>query len=877
MDRPHHLRVEHLEDPLGVSWARPRLSWWLPTGSRRQHAHRLRTDRWEGPWRETDQHVLVPYDGPAPASRERVTWQVQTRTDAGESEWSDTASWELGLAVPADWSAHWIGPDEPDRQAPGERPAHLLRRELELPGPATRARAYATAHGIYELEINGVRVGDLELTPGFTAYRTNLDVQTYDVTDLLHAGPNVIGAVLSDGWWRGKTNYTRQSSCYGGRTALLVQLEADHADGTRTTVVSDAAWRSSTGGITRADLIDGEALDLRDVPAGWSTAGFDSRGWAAVRRPDLGLDRLTTSPAPPVRRVEQLEPVSFTTLADGDQVIDLGQNINGWLRVRVPAVRDLHLRIEHGERLHPDGSLDVDHLMPVDWATKRPLGTGQVDEVTSAGEPATFEPRHTTHGFQFAQVSGLGSPLEQDAVAGVVVHSDLERTGWFRCSDDRINRLHEAAVWSFRTNACDIPTDCPQRERVGWTGDYQLFVPTAAFLYDVAGFSRKWLRDLAADQWPDGRVPNYVPDTTGPLGHEAPENQFLTGSAGWGDAAVIVPWELWQAYGDDQVLADQLDSMAAWVDFAAGRAASGRHHRRAKLRPEPGEHERHLWDSGFHWGEWCEPGGNQADVFTLKLDLADVATAYLHRSSHLLSRAGEVLGRTDVAERYGALAADVRAAWQTEFIDADGRLTPDTQANHVRALTFGLVPHELRQRTADRLAELVHDADDHLTTGFLATPGLLPALADHGHLDVAYGLLFQDTPPSWLSMIDQGATTIWENWEGVDADGNGSLNHYSKGAVISFLHRHVAGLRLDEDAVGYRRFTVAPRPGGGITSAELCLHSPRGPIRIEWQLEGDRFLLEVEVPPGADADVVLPSGARHHAGPGTTTTYEEPS
>jgi alpha-L-rhamnosidase len=471
------------------------------------------------------------------------------------------------------------------------------------------------------------------------------------------------------------------------------------------------------------------------------------------------------------------------------------------------------------------------------------------------------------------RIEGHPGELGPDDVRGVVVHSDLRRTGWFTCSDQRVDRFHEAAVWSLRDNACDIPTDCPHRERAGWTGDWQLYVPTAAFLYDVAGFSTKWLRDVAADQWPDGTVAGISP-TARSEGRNSPI-AGLNGSAGWGDAAVIVPWELYRAYGDERVLEELWPTMVRWLDRAERMAREQRHPARAARRPEPAPHERFLWDTGFHWGEWLVPGEDIGDFGAfVAADEGDVATAYLAHSAGLASRIAAVLGREGDADRYAGLAAQVTAAWQAEYLDEDGRLTPGTQANHVRALAFELVPAELRAAVADRLVELVREAGTHLGTGFLATPYLLPVLADTGHLDVAYELLLQDSEPSWLVMVDRGATTVWERWNGVDADGvpTESLNHYSKGAVVSFLHRYAAGIELLEPA--HRRFRVRPRPGGGLTHAEAAHESPYGRIESAWEISGDAFRLRVVVPAGTRAEVVLPSGATSSTGPGEHT-FEE--
>jgi alpha-L-rhamnosidase len=828
---PLDLRIEYGGSVLGITERQPRLSWLLPAGAREQLAYAVEVGGWGSGRVESASSTFVPYGGPPLVSRQVVRWRVKVWTDRGESGWSQPAAFEVGLLEPSDWQAVWVSPPEDERPPAGARPAYLLRWAFELPTAPVRARIHATARGIYELFVNRRRVGDLELTPGFTSYHHRLDVQTHDATALLREGANTVCAVVSDGWYRGMTGFERRADCYGTEVALLTQVEVEGADGSITTVGTDGRWEATTGPIRSADLIAGERLDLRVRPG----------EWRPVRVVEHELGRLTSSPAPPVRRVEQLRPMSVGQLGPGRHLVDLGQNINGWLRLDDVGPAGTRLVITHGELLDDDGDLTTGHLAPFDFVTRAPLEVGQVDEVVAAGEPGErFEPRHTTHGFRYAR-------------------SD---------SDERVNRLHDAAVWSFRGNACDVPTDCPQRERAAWTGDFQVFVPTAAFLYDVAGFGAKWLRSLADDQWPDGRVPNFVPDPSGAAAHDHPVAQFITGSAGWGDAAVIVPWELYVAYGDLRFLEQQFDSMVAWVGFAERRAAEGRHAARVARSATPRSHEQYLWDSGFHWGEWCEPGGNPAGLFTLESDIADVATAYLHRSSCLLARAAGVLGRDGDADRYHELATNARAAWQAEFIDDAGVVRPSTQANLVRALAFELVPDDLRASVADQLVELVRAAGNHVGTGFLATPFLLPVLADAGRADVAFDLLLQEGPPSWLHMVAAGATTIWENWEGLDAEGSGSLNHYSKGAVVSFLHRYVAGIRPDPSSPGYRRFRVEPLPGGGLSSATATLDSPYGRIRSAWQRTGDVATFEVEVPPGTTAEIVLPGGTRHEAGPG---------
>lgn len=852
MTAPSQLRVEHLDGaPLGVGLRAPRLSWKLPQSAASQTAYEIELGDGRRCQVDSGRSVLVPWPFEPLRSRERVTWRVRVSTDLSESEWSAPAHFEIGLLEPADWSARWIELAEDELEPAGQRPAPVLRYAFEVARTSGHARLYATAHGIYETFLNGRRVGDLELTPGFTSYDVHLHVQTYNVDDLLVDGTNVWEVVLSDGWYRGRHGTSQLSERYGSTLAFLGQLETG-----ATRVLTGPDWVSSTGAIRSADLMAGQSEDHRIRPS----------GWRPVRVTDHELSTLTASPSPPMRRVQEIRPLSVSSLASDRQVVDLGQNINGWVRLTNLGPAGTDLTLLHGEALDEHGDVTTAHLE----SNGRPLG--QVDRVIAAGEPdETFEPRHTVHGFQFVRIDGHPHRLTPDDVTGIVVHTDLRRTGRFRCSDERLNRFHEIAEWSFRDNACDIPTDCPQRERSGWTGDWQLFLPSAAFLYDVAGFSTKWLRDLAAEQQPDGLLPNYAPDPRRPRAVADGDLTWygMLGAAGWGDACVIVPWHLHRLYGDDRILAELWPTMLRWLEYAATSARTKRHPSRAAARPEPAPHEEYLWDGGWQWGEWCEPQSDDEPFWSA--DQGHVATAYLHHTATLAAGIGRLLAHDDDAAALDALAAGALRAWRTEYLDDDGALTPNTQANHVRALAFGLVPSELREQTADRLVALIRGADTHLGSGFLATPLLLPVLADTGHLDVAYEVLLQDTPPSWLTMVERGATTVWEEWEGIDRNGapHASLNHYSKGAVISFLHRYVAGIRPDDDEVAYRRFVIEPRPGGGITWAEAVLDSPYGSIESSWRVTGDTFELTTKVPPGTTAVIRMPDGAALTAAPGT--------
>lgn len=859
---PRAVRVDVVGgDALGVG-DRPALSWWLPQGATRQGAYRVVTDDGYDSGvvgSDRQSYVEVPvFD----RSRRSCHARVQVRTDLGESDWSEPVLLESGLLAEADWSARWIGADEPTPAPKASRPAVWLRTVVEL--EPSDARLHVTALGLYEVFLNGARVGDVELAPGYTQYARRVQRQSFDVTHLLRPGPNAVAVLLADGWFRGQVGAPRAADEFGTDTALRLQVEVLDGGAWTTVAATGEHWRTGPSHVLAADLIGGQREDRGLVDAAVHTA-VELPGWTAAVVRDVDVV-VVGAVAPPVRRTQELRPVAVTRLADGASLVDLGQNINGWTRVTDLGPAGTMLVLRHGEHVDHTPDLTTAHLDVDLPMLPEPLPLGQVDSVTSAGTPGdVFEPRFTTHGFRYVRVDGHPRTLTPDDVTGVVVHSDLRRTGWFACSDDRVQRLHDAVVWSLRGNVCDIPTDCPQRERAGWTGDWQVFAPTAAVLFDVLGFSRRWLRDVALDQRADGCVANMSPcppaeGFDGPIG-------FLNGSAGWGDVVVATPWDLYQAYGDISLLRESWTAASRWLDFAIRGASGGRHPDRAARRPDAAPHEEFLWDTGFHWGEWLEPGVEVGDFRAfVGADKSEVATAYLHRSAATMVRIGELLGE-DVA-RYRRVADGARAAWQAEFVRPDGTLRVQTQASHVRALAFDLVPDGLRPAVADGLVGLVAEAGGHLGTGFLSTGLLLPTLAEAGRVDTAYALLLQDTEPSWLTMIDRGATTVWERWDGVDqhGDAHGSLNHYSKGAVASFLHRHVAGLQ--PTAPGYRTFQVRPLPGGGLTWATLRHDSPFGPIEVAWRIDDDAFELDVQVPPGTSAQVVLPDGSTEEVGPG---------
>ncbi|WP_329140425.1 glycoside hydrolase family 78 protein [Streptomyces sp. NBC_00670] len=835
------LRAEHHRQPLGIGERRPRLSWHTVTDrpGQTQTAYEVRLTEFGN---ERVRHyripsaesVLVPWPGGPLVSRQRVEVAVRVWGQDGEepSAWSEPLPVEAGLLDPADWSARLVSPARSE-SADGEAPPSVLRGAFRLGAPVTDARLHLTAHGVYEAELNGVRVGDHVLAPGWTHYPERLRHHTHDITGLLHEGANELRILLADGWYRGRLGFgggTRDT--YGDRLAALAQIEVRHPDGTTATFGTGPDWQAAPGPLLSSGIYEGEAYDARREPHDWQPVDVLPYGPARLVAPD----------GPPVRRTEILDPVAVLTSPSGRTVLDFGQNLVGRLRIRVEGEPGRAITLRHAEVLE-DGELCV---RPLRHATATDTYTPRG---TAGGEE--WEPRFTYHGFRYAEVKGWPGELRPGDVRAVVLHTDMRRTGWFSCSEPLLNRLHENVVRSMRGNFLDIPTDCPQRdERLGWTGDVQIFAPTATFLYDCAGVLRSWLKDLAAQQHPDGRVPMYVPH----IPTRFPELR----AAAWGDAAVIVPWTLYERYGDLGVLADQYASMKAWVDGIAAVAG-----------------DRHLWDTDRQLGDWLDPAAPPDRPGDARTDPHLVATAYYAHSAGLLARTAALLGHGSDHARYSALSDAVRAAFRDAHLTADGLLTSDAQTAYALALRFGLLAtDEQRARAGRRLAELVREEDFHIGTGFVGTPLICDALCEAGEYDTAYRLLLRRTCPSWLYPVTMGATTVWERWDSMLPDGSvnpgemTSFNHYALGAVADWMHRTVAGLA--PAAPGYRRLRVRPRPGGGLTHACAAHDTPYGRAEVSWSRTGSELRVRVTVPHGTTALIDLPGrAAPEEAGPGT--------
>ncbi|MEU6540695.1 glycoside hydrolase family 78 protein [Streptomyces sp. NPDC047000] len=846
--QPAPVSFENLPDGLGTGTPTPRLSWKLPPGSGLQDAYELELVRPGGRVRtgrvESRDHLFVPWPGRPLVSRESVSVRVRVWPAGAErpTRWSAPNVVEAGLLSPSDWGAKAVGPgwyEDPDAD---RRPARV-RRDFVLDRPVSRARLYITAHGLYEAEINGRRVGDEALAPGWTVYPARLRYRTHDVTEHLVRGANTIGAWLGDGWYRGKYGFDGGTrNIYGTDQSLIAQLEVTYADGTTAVVATDETWSAAPGPILTSGLYEGETFDARLDTPDWATpAGRTAAEWSAVRTADRDPRTLVAPQGPPVRCTQEVPPVSISRTADGRHLVDFGQNLVGRLRITVDGPAGHRVVLRHAEVLQ-DGELAT-----------RPLREAHAtDTLILAGQGSrTWEPRFTLHGFRYAEITGWPGELTADSVVARVHHTDMRRTGWFECSDPLVNRLHENVVWSMRGNFVDIPTDCPQRdERLGWTGDIQVFAPTASYLYDCVGMLDSWLADVGLEQLPDGTVPWYVPVIPG-----EPMWTPIQPGAAWGDVATLTPWTLYRRFADLELLRRHYPTARAWVDLMTRLAGPTR-----------------LWDTGFQLGDWLDPAAPPDDPAAGRTDRYLVATAYFAHSAHHLALAAGELGLTPEAERYAALADEVRTAFRDRHVLPSGRLSSDSPTAYAIALRFGLLTEQQRRPAGDRLAELVLADGARIATGFVGTPLICDALTDTGHLDIAYRLLLQTECPSWLYPVTMDATTVWERWDSMRPDGTlnpggmTSFNHYALGAVADWLHRVVGG--ISEDAPGYRRILFRPRPGGGITWARTRHETPHGTAELGWNLRSDRLLVEVTVPEGCTGSVELPGCRPVSVGPG---------
>jgi alpha-L-rhamnosidase len=843
-----NLLLENKINPIGIDVTMPSFSWQIISNNRNvmQSAYEIRVSdnmhsvtknkdvTWSTGKISSDSSVHVAYKGKVLQPGKRYYWQVRVWDNKGKaSAWSATAFWQMGLLNKDNWSAKWITPGYIEDSV--NRPSPLFRKEFLSDKKIVSATAYITAHGLYEAQINGKRIGEAYLTPGWTSYKNRLQYQVYDVTSLLKNGLNAVGVALGNGWYRGIIGFGNNINVYGSDIALLFQLNIQYSDGTTDSVISNENWKSSTGAIRYAEIYNGETIDARKEKTGWTFPAYDDSKWSGVKVEDYSKDVLLATENEPVKKHETFKPVRIFKTPAGGQVIDFGQNLVGWVTIKVKGTAGDTITVSHSEVLTKEGYFYTANLREA---------KAQDNYILKGGEEETFEPHFTWHGFRYIKVDGYPGELKPENFTAVAIYSDMQPTGTFTTSNPLINQLQHNIQWGQKGNFLDVPTDCPQRdERLGWTGDAQVFSRTATFNMNVNNFFDKWLKDVAADQI-NGSVPFVVPNVLGP---------GAGASAGWADVATIIPWNVYLAYGDKRVLEDQYNSMKAWVEYMHGKSKND------------------LWNTGFHFGDWLfyRPDDDN-DGRAAVTDKYLIAQCFYAHSTQLLINAAKVLGKEDDVATYSALLQKIKDAFLKEYMTPNGRLVSGTQTAYVLALNFDMLPESLRTQAAVRLVDNVKSYGNHLTTGFLGTPYLCHVLTRFGYDSVAYKLLLQPTYPSWLYPVKMGATTIWERWDGIKPDstfetpGMNSFNHYSYGAIGDWMYRSMAGLDTYEDGVGYKHIKIQPHIGGNFTNVSASLETYYGKLSSSWKVDSNTLIMDIEIPVNTTATIYIPADDKNN-------------
>ncbi len=868
-----HLRTSGLESPLAIDTP-PEFSWRTAGAdpatridsatielNRAAYTADLTEPVWVGHWTPPGIPAAL-YDGPPLEPRTRYCWRVGLKLGGRDARvWSEPAYFETGLGQDLPRSAQWIGLEVTEPPIEQTRVQYLGSR-FSVPAPVVRARAYVTALGWYGLSINDTEVTGNSIAPRFTAFDHRVEYAAYDITDTVIIGDNAVEVRLAEGRYRGRNSAQGIRSVYGTQLAAMAFLEVECADGTVVMLGTDTTWRGGHGPLVTADPQEGVHIDARVIAGGTKPPVPSPRSVVTVFTPQVSI---VAAASEPVRSVAEVTPRSIIEL-DGRIVVDFGQNLVGVTRLIVSGDRGQEITVAHSEVLGADGHPDMDYL---DMSGGMLPRIDPIDHYTLSGTPEeVFEPRFTLHGFRYAELAGVAAG-QIHRITALVVGADLDYHGEFHSSHAGLEQLHENIRWSMRGNFTDTPTDDPTRERSGWTGDAQVFAPAAVLLADVRLFLEDWLRDVALQQDPHGAVLDRVPRDT----ISSPESEGLypgKGAAGWGDAIILVPWTLYQHYGRTAVLNENWDAMVAWVEFCRRRAADNRHPDRTGVAQA---HEMFIIDTGFHWGEWLEPGtepgGEGPSVETFLKNAthpdAEVATAYFAHSAHLLAQIARILDKHTDAKELEELWLNVRDAYRTEFLDSQGLPRVTTQAKLVRPLMFDLLPTHARPLAARRLTEQVRANGTRLSTGFLSTGLLLTCLSDWGHDELAVDLLLQEEHPSWLGQVGTGATTMLETWRGShNGKANGSQNHYALGAVARWMYEHLAGLR--RAAPGWTDVHIRPVFDARLDHVAASTMTPFGRIGSAWQRHGDGWTITVDVPAGIRATL-----ADRELAPGTST------
>ncbi|MHB1627690.1 MAG: glycoside hydrolase family 78 protein [Bacilli bacterium] len=838
------LKTEYLQNPLGIDVQSPGLSWVIESTSRgiRQTAYQIIVasteqnlyhsigDLWNSGKLVSSQSIHVNYAGKTLQSGQVCFWKVRIwDQEDEETEWSETGKWSMGLLQRTGWVGKWIGLKS--KREENGRPAAYLRKQFDVDKPIRRAFVHATALGVYEVYINGERVGEDYFTPEWTDYNTRVQYQTYDVSPSLHKGINAVGALVGDGWYAGHVGWFGPDQ-YGIFPRFLMQLHIEYEDGSTGIITTDPSWKASTGPILHADFMMGEGCDARLEQSGWNQPDFDEGLW---KRPDVFFDYqgwITAQRSPKIRVTEKRAPRSINETIPGTWMIDMGQNMVGWVQITLKGKRGTEVRLRYGEILNPDGTLYTENLR----AAK------QTDAyILKGAEEETYEPHFTFHGFRYVEITCEPGDVTLTNVTGKVIHNDMMPTGKLITSNPLVNQLQRNIVWTQRANFISVPTDCPQRdERLGWMGDAQIFARTACYNMDASGFLTKFMIDIVDAQRPTGAFTDTAPYVKG-----TPDGPTLIASAGWADAGIIIPWTLYQVYGDATVIEQHYDAMTRWIDYIKA------------INPAL------LREDTQYFGDWLSlQADTPMDVF---------ATAYFAYSTKLVAEMAEVLGRKQDALSYRELFNDIKEQFNQAYVSNDGRIVGDTQTCYAIALFMELLPEDKRQLAAKHLVNDIEQRGGHISTGIHGTRCLLPVLCEFGYEDVAYRLLLQDTYPSWDYSIQQGATTIWERWDGWTEEkgfqnpGMNSFNHYALGSVGEWLYRFVGGIDTMADSPGFKGIQIHPRIGGGLTFVECEYESMYGLISSRWEIEGDRFELHVKIPANTFAMIYIPVKDGEHA------------
>ena len=842
------LWIDYEKDPIGLDQM-PQFGWELEADRRNvvQDSYRLQialTPEFDQPVYDSgvtedssSAHVFIRSLKLKPASRNNV--RVRVRAEGEESNWME-GSFVTALLDNRNWKAPFISAETEEIYKEESR-GTLVRGGFSVRGKVKEAYAFTTALGLYNFYINGEKVGNDEMAPGWTSYRRHLLYQTYDVTKYLKEGANMAGAMVGAGWYKGVMGLTKARSNYGDQTAFAMQLLIRYEDGEEETVCTGSHWTGADAPVVFAEIYHGEiydgALEIKD----WCSAQKPDGPWHKTETVPFDFSVLRAQGGCRIKSADRIPAVKLFTTPKGEQVIDFGQNLAGRIHVTASGKKGDVIEIRCFEILDHEGNVYVDNLRKARTTMKYIFGEDGT---------ITYHPHFTYMGFRYGVIlSYPGVPVKENFVA-YTLHSDMERTGWLNCSNPLLNQLHHNYLWGLKGNFLDVPTDCPQRdERLGWTGDAQIFCRTASYLMNTYSFFKKWLYDLAADQLPEGGVPHVIPN----IEEGRTDGNWLLkqgdhSADAWADAAVIVPWTMYLMYGDTVILEQQYESMKKWIDFMKNNSQD------------------YIWNYKLQFGDWVALDAEEGSYFgATPTDLT--ATAYFAYSTGLFAKAARILGKEDAA-RYEDLHGHIVEKFQKTFFDSSGSMTARPQTAHIVALHFNLVPGEYRKKTVEGLKALLDEEKGHLVTGFVGTPYFCHALSENGCLKEAYDLLLKEDYPSWLYQVKMGATTIWEHWDGIKPDGTmwspgmNSFNHYAYGAIGEWMYRRMAGIDVDEVAPGFQRTMIWPRPGGNLSYVEGSYKSIYGTVSVRWEIMEKNIVLTFKIPANTRAVIRLDRAKR---------------